>query len=103
MGVTAELCDKIVATNFESLTPEAVTKARRLVLDGIAVAVAGSREEAIAFVGAYRRGWRATPRAIAWLRKVLQISVLPQLPAQAPQWRELQPRLAKLPLAGDEV
>ena len=31
MGVIAELCEKIAATNVDSLTPEAVTKARRLV------------------------------------------------------------------------
>ena len=47
MGVTAELCDKAVATTFDSLTPDAITKARRLVLDGIAVAIAGGRETAI--------------------------------------------------------
>jgi aconitate decarboxylase len=63
MGVTAELCDKIVATTFESLTPEAVTKARRLVLDGIAVAVAGSREEAIGILADHYRSLGGLPDA----------------------------------------
>jgi aconitate decarboxylase len=63
MGVTAELCDKIVATNFESLTPEAVTKARRLVLDGISVAVAGSREEAIGILADHYRSLGGAPDA----------------------------------------
>jgi len=63
MGVTAELCDKIVATTFDSLTPEAVTKARRLVLDGIAVAVAGSRETAIGILSDHYRSLGGTPDA----------------------------------------
>jgi len=63
MGVTAELCEKITATNFDSLTPEAVTKARRLVLDGIAVAVAGSREDAIGILADHYRALGGTPDA----------------------------------------
>jgi aconitate decarboxylase len=63
MGVTAELCDKIVATTFDSLTPEAITKARRLVLDGIAVAVAGSREAAIGILADHYRSLGGTPDA----------------------------------------
>ena len=63
MGVTAGLCDKIVATTFDSLTPEAVTKARRLVLDGIAVAVAGSRETAISILADHYRSLGGTPDA----------------------------------------
>ena len=63
MGVTAELCEKIVGTNFESLTPEAVTKARRLVLDGISVAVAGSREDAIGILADHYRSLGGVPDA----------------------------------------
>jgi len=63
MGVTAELCDKIVATTFASLTPESVTKARRLVLDGIAVVVAGSREDAIGILADHYRSLGGTPDA----------------------------------------
>lgn len=63
MGVTADLCDKIVATTFNSLTPEAVTKARRLVLDGIAVAVAGSREDAIGILADHYKALGGTPDA----------------------------------------
>ena len=64
MGVTADLCDKIVATTFDSLTPEAVTKARRLVLDGIAVAVAGSREDAIGILADHYKALGGTPDAV---------------------------------------
>ena len=64
MGVTAELCEKIVATTFDTLTPEAIAKARRLVLDGIAVAVAGSREEAIGILAEHYRSLGGNPDAI---------------------------------------
>ena len=45
MGLTAALCERIAATRFEDLPPEAVAAARRLVLDGFAVGVAGAAEE----------------------------------------------------------
>jgi aconitate decarboxylase len=45
MGVTAELCEKIVATTYDDLTEDAKDRARRLVIDGIAVAVAGTVQE----------------------------------------------------------
>ncbi len=32
---TPELCDTIVATTYDTLTPEAITAARRLVLDAL--------------------------------------------------------------------
>ena len=47
MSVTSELCHKIAGTHRGALTGEAVAAAQRLVLDGLAVAVAGSREDAI--------------------------------------------------------
>jgi 2-methylcitrate dehydratase PrpD len=46
MGLTAELCERIAASRFQDLPPEAIAAARRLVLDGLAVAVAGAVEEA---------------------------------------------------------
>jgi aconitate decarboxylase len=45
MGVTAELCEKIVATTYDDLTEDAKDRARRLVIDGVAVAVAGTVQE----------------------------------------------------------
>ena len=64
MGVTADLCNKIVATTFETLTPEAIVKARRLVLDGLSVAVAGSREDAIGILADHYRSLGGNPDAI---------------------------------------
>ena len=45
MGLTAELCEKIVATRWEDLNEEAIHRTRRIILDGIAVAVAGTIQE----------------------------------------------------------
>jgi aconitate decarboxylase len=65
MGITAALCEKIVATEFGDLTQEAVAAARRLVLDGISVAVAGSRETAIRILADHYRSLEGRPDAVA--------------------------------------
>ena len=46
MGITKDLCERICATGYDDLTEDAKSAARRLVLDGLAVAVAGSKQEA---------------------------------------------------------
>lgn len=56
MGLTAELCQRIAAVRFEDLPPEAIDAGRRLVLDGLAVAVAGvAEEDAIPIMAAHYR------------------------------------------------
>jgi aconitate decarboxylase len=65
MTTTPELCDKIVATTYDTLTPEAIAAARRLVLDGIAIALAGTEEEAVAILAEHYRGMGARPDAVA--------------------------------------
>jgi 2-methylcitrate dehydratase PrpD len=45
MGVTEALCRKVTATGFADLSDAAISAGRRLVLDGVAVAVAGSKQE----------------------------------------------------------
>lgn len=45
MGVTAELAEKIVAIGYDDIPEAARDRARRLILDGIAVAVAGTVQE----------------------------------------------------------
>jgi 2-methylcitrate dehydratase PrpD len=47
MGLTATLAARIAGTRYEDINAEAVAAARRLVLDGLAVAVAGTKEAAI--------------------------------------------------------
>ncbi len=46
MGITQTLCERIVRTTPDDLTDAARAAARRLVIDGLAVAVAGSKQEA---------------------------------------------------------
>ncbi len=47
MTVTSALCEKIAATGSADITPAALAAARMLVLDGVAVTVAGARTEAV--------------------------------------------------------
>src|SRR5260370_2047610 len=46
MGVTEEFCRSLRDIEYAALPTEAVRAARRVMLDGIAVAVAGTREQA---------------------------------------------------------
>jgi 2-methylcitrate dehydratase PrpD len=65
MGTTTELSKKIVATRYETLTPEAIAAARRLVLDGLAIALAGTEETAIQILAEHYRGFGARGDATA--------------------------------------
>ena len=62
MGITAELCEKIVATGWGDLSEEAIQRTRRIMLDGIAVAVAGTiQEEAPEVLAKHVRNLGGTP------------------------------------------
>jgi aconitate decarboxylase len=64
--VTENLCEKIVATTADSMDDRAIAKARQLVLDGVAVAVAGARiEEAPRILADYLRGEGSKPECAA--------------------------------------
>jgi 2-methylcitrate dehydratase PrpD len=64
--VTRLLCEKIVATTADRVSETAIAKARQLVLDGIAVAVAGARiEEAPKILADYLRGQESKPECSA--------------------------------------
>ena len=65
MTVTAELCEKIVASTYDDLTPEAIAAARRLVLDGLSITLAGTEEEAMQILGEHYRGFGASGAATA--------------------------------------
>ena len=45
MGLTADLCARIASLGYKDMPEEALSAARRLVLDGLAVGVAGVSEE----------------------------------------------------------
>ena len=65
MAVTARLCERIAATAYENLRTPAIEAARRLVLDGIAIAVAGTEEEAIRILAAHHREQGGAAQATA--------------------------------------
>ena len=64
MSVTSQLCEKIAGTGYADLGAPAIAAARRLVLDGIAIAIAGTEEEAIQILAAHfkEQGGRASRR-----------------------------------------
>jgi 2-methylcitrate dehydratase PrpD len=61
MSLTGDLSKTIVATDFDTLGEPAVAAARQLVLDGIAVAVAGAREQPIRILADHHRSLGGTP------------------------------------------
>ncbi|MBO0742173.1 MAG: MmgE/PrpD family protein, partial [Hyphomicrobiaceae bacterium] len=65
MSVTSQLCDKIAATGYADLDAPVTAAARRLVLDGIAIAVAGSKEDAIQILAAHFKEQGGAPQATA--------------------------------------
>src|SRR5262245_7308530 len=65
MSVTSQLCEKITATGYADLGASVTAAARRLVLDGIAIAVAGSKEDAIQILAAHFKEQGGVPQATA--------------------------------------
>jgi aconitate decarboxylase len=65
MAVTPQLCDRIAGISYENLGAPAIEAARRLVLDGIAVAIAGTQEEAIHILAAHHREQGGAAQATA--------------------------------------
>ncbi|MBI4203660.1 MAG: hypothetical protein HY527_01425, partial [Betaproteobacteria bacterium] len=53
MTLTRELCEIITATRLETLGAECVERVKQAIKDGVAVAVAGSREEPIELLAAH--------------------------------------------------
>ena len=65
MTITAQLCERIATTDFDHVGMPAVEAARRLVLDGIAIAIAGTEEEAIQTLAAHHKEQGGAPQATA--------------------------------------
>jgi len=65
MTVTAELCERIAGIGYADLGAPAIEAARRLALDGIAIAVAGTEEEAIAILAAHHKEQGGAAQATA--------------------------------------
>ncbi len=65
MTVTSQLCERIANTGYENLGAPAIEAARRLVLDGIAIAIAGTEEEAIHILAAHHKEQGGATQATA--------------------------------------
>jgi 2-methylcitrate dehydratase PrpD len=65
MSVTSQLCEKIAGTGYASLGAPATAAARRLVLDGIAIAIAGTEEQAIHILAAHFKEQSGAAQATA--------------------------------------
>jgi len=65
MPVTKQLCERIAATGYADLGEPAIAAARRLVLDGIAIAIAGTEEQAIHILAAYHKEQGGAAQATA--------------------------------------
>jgi aconitate decarboxylase len=115
MTVTAELCHAIVKTTFASLPPQVIKVAKQVILDGLAVAVAGSAEEGPRIVAAHLRsqggkeastvlghGFKTSPVSAAYVNGV-SMHVLDYEPMWSPPTHATSPTLpAVLALAEAE-
>jgi len=105
--ITSRLCEKIVATTADGMGEAAIAKARQLVLDGVAVAVAGARiEQAPRILADYLRAQGSKPDCSALgfgfrlagvpaaLLNAASMHVLDFEPMWTPQTHALSPALA---------
>src|SRR5271169_472838 len=65
MTVTSQLCERIAASGYDDLGQPAIEAARWLVLDGIAIAIAGTEEEAIHILAAHHKEQGGAAQATA--------------------------------------
>ncbi len=63
---TAKLADIVCAKGYDALDSDAIAAVKRLILDGVAVAVAGTAEDAPKIVAAHTREGGGTPQATVW-------------------------------------
>jgi 2-methylcitrate dehydratase PrpD len=107
VSITRRLCEKIVATTADNMGEAAIAKARQLVLDGIAVAVAGARiEEAPRILADHLRAQGSKPDCSALgfgfrlaavpaaLLNATSMHVLDFEPMWTPQTHALSPALS---------
>jgi aconitate decarboxylase len=114
--ITRKLCEKIVATTVDDMGESAIAKARQLVIDGIAVAVAGARiEQAPKILANYLRGQGSTPEcsalgfgfrlapAPAALLNATSMHVLDFEPMWTPATHALSPALAPALILAESI
>ncbi|MBI2296220.1 MAG: MmgE/PrpD family protein [Betaproteobacteria bacterium] len=66
MGLTEELCRLITATRADTLGAECVRRAKRAIMDGIAVAVAGAREPPVKLLAAHIKAQGGARQSSVW-------------------------------------
>ena len=66
MSVTEQLAQHIASANFDAMPAEAVEAAKVVILDGLAVTLAGSRETAAQIVAEYAREMGGNPQCFAF-------------------------------------
>lgn len=66
MTLTRDLCEIITATCFDTLGAECVERVKQAIKDGVAVAIAGLREEPIRLLAAHLRDLGGKPQATVW-------------------------------------
>ena len=66
MGITQSLAEIIVAGRFEDMPEPLVAAARQAILDGIAVAIAGTTEDAVRIAAAHVKSQGGHPVATVW-------------------------------------
>ena len=64
MGLTAELCEIIHATRYESLGDECVLRVKQAIQDGVAVALAGCAEEPVTIAAAHAQSLGGAPQVV---------------------------------------
>jgi len=65
MAVTSQLCERIASINYGNIGVPAIEAARQLVLDGIAIAIAGTEEKAIHILAAHHKEQGGAAQATA--------------------------------------
>ena len=66
MSITEQLAQHIADAKFDAMPPEAVEAAKVVILDGLAVTLAGSQEQAAQIVADYARDMGGNPRCSAF-------------------------------------
>jgi 2-methylcitrate dehydratase PrpD len=65
-GLTRKLCARMAQTTFDTLGGDCIARVKQAIRDGIAVAVAGAREEPVALLAGHVESLGGTPQATVW-------------------------------------
>lgn len=66
MGITQQICEIITNTEYKDLGEDCVTRVKRLIMDGLAVAVAGADQRPVKIAAAHVADYGARPQSTVW-------------------------------------